>query len=364
MSQRGARHLLAMVALALVCVQLRQPVTAQPISTWAFGIIGFNVRTTPFDKPLVRRALATAVNARRVALTMSAVSLDLSAMAATSIVPPGCIGFDPATRAHAFDARRAGELLAESGFTPERLGVIELVSGRRVETEGLVRELQSALPIRVVIRESADVRTAASRAKMWYLVGVTDNCVNANVLQQFVHSKGSTNLSGYADPETDAALDRARESSDPETRGRLYAEIERRILNDAVLVPVWWRFPERRYTVDRSVAVGGVTLRPREVEMGMTWTQVEVTLDNGTASEVEIFGAVLNATLTDEYNRSFGSDPSPPKVLPETIAPRSSVTGTIYFRPAAATTRRLLLTVPEVRVGGERVTMQIDISPP
>ena len=116
----------------------------------------------------------------------------------------------------------------------------------------LVRDLR-ATGFRVGdVREFSDLDSFAAQAhtstvNLSYLSVVASCAPNIaavrvlgpNTLTSLVHSQGRMNLFGYADGDLDSLLDRAASAADMETRKRLFWQAEQRILDDAVLVPIY-----------------------------------------------------------------------------------------------------------------------------
>jgi peptide/nickel transport system substrate-binding protein/oligopeptide transport system substrate-binding protein len=70
-----------------------------------------------------------------------------------------------------------------------------------------------------------------------------------NFLYPLFHSseKGNNNLGFYENPEVDKLLEEARKETDEEKRHELYAQAEKKILEDAVIIPIYF------YTAARVV---------------------------------------------------------------------------------------------------------------
>ncbi len=91
--------------------------------------------------------------------------MDSTIVPADRIVPQGFLGYNPS----------ATPRLSGSDVNPWSLGVIEILSSPRRETVYFdLYAHDSGLQIRV--QETQYLRAFAPKAKMWYLVGLVDNC--------------------------------------------------------------------------------------------------------------------------------------------------------------------------------------------
>lgn len=78
----------------------------------SLGYIGLNNTKPPFDNVLVRQAINYAIDKEYIAKTL----FSGSSVAATGIIPPGMLGFDPARKGYPYDPKKAKQLLAEAGY--------------------------------------------------------------------------------------------------------------------------------------------------------------------------------------------------------------------------------------------------------
>lgn len=67
------------------------------------------------------------------------------------------------------------------------------------------------------------------------------SCSRAAFLESMAHSTGSNNYFGYNNRDMDSLIERARSAGDFQTKAQLFREAQQRLLDDAILVPTWWR---------------------------------------------------------------------------------------------------------------------------
>jgi len=105
----------------------------------------------------------------------------------------------------------------------------------------------SAIGLRVAVRQFGNYNAleriatlAVVKMSYWGIGWNTAGCSQGTFLEELVHSKGDFNYFGYKNTDVDALIERALATGDRQTRIRLFREAEQKILDDAVIVPVWW----------------------------------------------------------------------------------------------------------------------------
>jgi oligopeptide transport system substrate-binding protein len=203
--------------------------------------LGFNLDAPPFDDPLVRQALAHAVDREKLATLV----LNRSAVAAYTVLPPNMPGYVAATPGAVpmYDPEKARQLLAASSYGgPEQLPPIVLtVAGTTGHMSAVDRALlamfEETLGIKMTVEqvEWADMlQDMNERRFQVYSAGwIADFPDPQNFIDVQFHSASPHNDTGYANAEVDRLLEQARVEQDQAQRMALYAEAERLILSDA-----------------------------------------------------------------------------------------------------------------------------------
>ena len=205
--------------------------------------LGLGVKHPPLDDVRVRRAIAHAID-------VPAIVRDAARMrrAATGILPPGLQCYSPEPKVLAYDPDESRRLLEQAGHPQGRgLQPIELVTISRTGaaarlTESIRRDLAAiGLVVRVRDLSWADLneRIDSHTAPLFKLSWVADLNDPDSFLRSPFESGGPSNFFGYSDPETDELLRRGEREMNPVTRARIYRAVEKRVLEQAPLVPLY-----------------------------------------------------------------------------------------------------------------------------
>ncbi|NLX36419.1 MAG: peptide ABC transporter substrate-binding protein [Chloroflexi bacterium] len=203
--------------------------------------LALNVDEPPFDDPLVRQALAYAVDREKLATLV----LNRTAEAAHTVLPPNMPGYRPAATGTVpmFDSTKARALLEASSYGgPDGLPPIAITvagtTGHLSEIDrALLAMFDETLGIEMTIEqvEWADMLQDMNQRRFQvYSAGwIADYPDPQNFLDVQFHSASPQNHTGYSNSEVDRLLERARVEQDEVQRMALYADAERIILNDA-----------------------------------------------------------------------------------------------------------------------------------
>ena len=205
--------------------------------------LGFNVTMPPFDDPKVRRAFALALDMDKIL----EVSLKGNSERAAGFVPPGIPGHNEGLEPLPFDPEQAKQLIVESKYgSVANLPPIvfyTLYSLGSTE-EAMIGMWQQNLGVKVeaqVIEELEEwYEMAHGREFQLFSSGWQADYIDPqNFLEVFFHSQSEENRFAYANPEVDAALEKAAVERDEETRLKMYQEIEKLILEELPAVPFY-----------------------------------------------------------------------------------------------------------------------------
>ncbi len=226
----------------------------QPGTSWFF----LNSRVAPFSDVRVRRALNFAVD--RSVLVSAAGGLDAITC---QVVPPNLPGYRPycpytrnandGGRWTGPDMARARSLVAASGTAGMRVEVatnerpVPLGSGRYLVS--VLRRLGYRASVRVIPEEKYGGVVADSRNRVQLGLNgwIADQLTASNFLEPimtcaaFVPNRPTnSNLSEYCNPAIDSQIKEATElqTSDPARAKELWAQIDRALVDRAVVVPI------------------------------------------------------------------------------------------------------------------------------
>jgi peptide/nickel transport system substrate-binding protein len=194
----------------------------------------------PLADVRVRRALALAVDRKRIAETL----LAGRAASASTLLPPSHWAHTDA-EALPFDPSGARRALEEAGVLPLRLTL--LTSTDRLRGT-IARQMAQDFAAVGVVLEVVPLELGTMIARL----GAGDfelatlqmpELTEPNVLRVFLHSTSvppaGANRGRVHDADLDRLLDRGAEERDPAQRREIYASLERLVRERALLVPLW-----------------------------------------------------------------------------------------------------------------------------
>ena len=203
--------------------------------------LGFNTRRTPFDDVDVRRAVAHAVDHRRLTgMGQGGQTI------ATGVLPPGFPGYTPESKRLPFDPHKA-RALVEAALSAEnmpeeiRIAVPKRGTDSDLVIEDLCRQLRAVgLPASTHYLDWDEFTTGLLNDEFdaFVLSWVADLPDPDAFFYPLFHSSGSTNHHHYSDRVLDRLLEDARAGTANVARMDAYREAEHRILNEAAVVPI------------------------------------------------------------------------------------------------------------------------------
>jgi peptide/nickel transport system substrate-binding protein len=162
-------------------------------------------------------------------------------------------GYDPAVRClYAYDPQRAASLLAEAGWAdsdgdgvldrdgqPLTLDLVLQSWGYMPEVSQLLATQWSQLGVATSSRlVSYPEALAIAGEGSYHLMPFTLSGSDPDILRKFFQSEAGFNWSKVADPDLDAWLEQAAQSGDGEQRDALYSQVQRRVMDLALVIPV------------------------------------------------------------------------------------------------------------------------------
>jgi oligopeptide transport system substrate-binding protein len=235
----------------------RSPLSAdyRPEPRMTVSYIAFNASRAPFDDPKVRQALAMAVDREGINDNL----LFGTQRVADGILPPEMPGYSESIRSYQYNPERARQLLAESRYANNMPRLILTYAGAGGASPDILTAIQDRwrrdLGLDVQLQASdpaAFLRELRRGTFQMYSSGwAADYPDPEDFIDKLFHSQSQQNESGFSDPEIDRLVEQARTERDRQRRYALYHEAEQKLLDDAVIIPIFW--PVYHYLVKPCV---------------------------------------------------------------------------------------------------------------
>ncbi len=204
--------------------------------------LGFNLHRAPFNDARVRQAVSMAVD--REALGLAA---GPGFHVPMGLLPPGMPGYTPESKILPEDPARARALLAQAGYGPGRPLTFELYTSNRsrhaVVRDSVLTASWARVGVEVQLKNcswpelnrAVDGRTAPAFELTW----IADLPDPDSFLFTLLSSDGVYNLFEYHNPTVDSLLAAGRDEVNVARRLGRYRDAERRILDEAPLIPLF-----------------------------------------------------------------------------------------------------------------------------
>lgn len=211
-------------------------------TTRAFKFVGINSSKSPFNDVKVRQAVALAIDTEAIT---KAVKLGYAEVAC-SILSPNVIYADTTIPKNEYDVEKAKALLAEAGY-PDGFSAVIWSDSRAEYTavDTIVKEMLAQIGVQIEIKtlEWAAFLEACNNAEVdLYVVGW--KCSTPDPDSQFFQTLHSSmlstwNFSQVNDPYVDELLEKARASTDPAERAKLYSDLQWYFYEQKYWIPLW-----------------------------------------------------------------------------------------------------------------------------
>lgn len=208
--------------------------------------LGFYTERPPFDSPVLRRAIVAGIDVPRAVLFLGRGSI----VAANGPLSPAMTGFDPTVSQPPYDPAAAKALLAEAGVS-ENL-TVRLVHNSSftfmAELAETIRRDLEKIGIRVELVGKPNwpdvVKAVREREGDMFVYGWKIRApYPERLLVPLFHSRGvgATNLTHYKNPVVDQLLDQVSHLPVGAEQDKLYAQIQKRIVDDAPMLFLYHR---------------------------------------------------------------------------------------------------------------------------
>jgi len=220
--------------------------------------IGFNVSEPPFDDVKVRQAFCCAIDKER----LISLSTQNTVTPAYGILPPGMPGYNN-LKLWQYDPQKAKELISESkyGSTANLPPIVVTTSGMGGNISGIlggvIEEWRRNLGIEVTVRqleaEAYFYYLNEEKDQMFETGWIADYPDPQDFLDVLFRTGSSNNSCGYSNLEIDNLLDIAAVEQNPEKRLKMYEEIEKKIVEEAPIIPIFF---SKSYVLVRPYVLG------------------------------------------------------------------------------------------------------------
>lgn len=200
--------------------------------------LAFDTSQPPFDDVAARRAVAMAVDWRRLATLR-----DGAATALTSIVPPGTTGRSDGDYVLPYDPDSARAELTAAGY-PDGVGFppVSLATYGAGPTAAIAADLERELGISVDVERRPFSEHSAlldlDPPSMWTLAWSADYPHANDFLGLLLRSGSSANVGHWSDAQYDAIIDAAAATADIDEQMSLYDEAQDIVREEVPLLPL------------------------------------------------------------------------------------------------------------------------------
>jgi ABC-type transport system substrate-binding protein len=205
--------------------------------------LGFDTTSPPFDDAALRRAVAMAVDWRRLHARGATGSADPAGAPLTSLVPPGVDGRGEGDHLPPHDPHAARAALAAAGFPDgEGFPPVTLATYGVGPASAIAYELERELGIDVTVEQWSfdDHGTilAEETPSMWTMAWSADFPHAHDFLGLLLQSDSTANVGRWSDPDYDALIAAAAATSDSAEQERLYADAQTILREEVPVIPL------------------------------------------------------------------------------------------------------------------------------
>ncbi len=239
--------------------------------------LGFNLRDPVLSDPIVRRAIALAIDRESIVRSLWKGHADL----ADSILAPGFWAHADGIPAVRFDPGAAMRLLDSAGFRdpdgdgPQlrfRLTYKTSQNELRRQIAAAIQEQLHRVGIAMEVQSFewgtffSDIRKGNFQLYSLTWVNIQDPDIFYYAFHSAQAPPGGANRGGYRNPEVDRLAERGRKELSREKRKEIYAEVQRILARDLPVFPLW---------ITRNILVRDRRLEGFEITPGEDYTSVK-----------------------------------------------------------------------------------------
>lgn len=209
-----------------------------------------NVDKAPTNDPLVRQAIAHAIDRKTIITTLFAGEFDLASSVVTKATP----GYADAGNQFTYDSKKAGTLLDQAGWKlvdgkrmkdgqPLTVDMINIANFGFDDMSTLVQSQLAAVGITAKLSDQAfptvgqTYNQGGSNTASWFFWSLDPNMIKSVFTCAQVAS--GFNWSHYCSPELDKKIDAADATADPKARAAAFADVFTEISKQVAFIPVY-----------------------------------------------------------------------------------------------------------------------------
>ena len=250
----------------------------------ALAYLALNTKRGPLANPKVRQAFQYAVDKTAFQVAVAG-SVDLAGPIATTLITEGIAGretYDLYPAPPGGDVAKAKQLLAEAGF-PNGIDNLDFPVSTSNNESDKAQAIQAALQragIRTKLRpldeDAWETLVTGNDGSYDLTLGSWQPdfpSANANIEPLFATSEignGGYNEARYSVPEVDALIQQAQGTVDPTAAGKLWAQADKRIMQDSPVVPlIYTRNSFLHGAKVGDFVIGAFPAYPNYLQMGL-----------------------------------------------------------------------------------------------
>ncbi len=224
------------------------------VTTLGVYYFGLNVKMPPLNNVKVRQAINMAINRDQINKIMGG-----SEMPATTLIPPGLVGYNP-NIGPKYDPAKARKLLDEAGYKDRskfpRLKIAFNTDENHERIAEIIQEqLKTNLGIKVELTNEewkTYLRTMQAKAYPMFRFGWIADYPDANTFMNLFESDNANNDTNWANKKYDHLVREAATVFSEQKRQKLYDEAQELLLDkDSVVVPIY--FYRSQYLVSSRI---------------------------------------------------------------------------------------------------------------
>lgn len=222
--------------------------------------LGFPTQVFPFDDPLVRRAVALAIDRQKI---IDESFLGLRPLA-HRVLPPPLGSMDEDLLSIQYDPDAARDLISKAGIGPVKTTFAYNAGlGHDGWVTSIIDQINDVLGWQISAKPmewTEFLRWVPQADTLFRMTWAIDYPSTDNVLYPLFHSSsvGSDNFTGYQSATVDSLIADARATADVEVRALIYREVESLICKDLPLIPLWFGVQYNLVNLDKFDVSGPI----------------------------------------------------------------------------------------------------------